>query len=310
MANKNFKQWQVLHYVWDDIDDFKNRWNTLPGIHTIQFGDGESPIDIYVNEHINSSDFKAQPVFFTGAISSRGDKKGPFFSGLGLTNNKKLPLVAIADPSLDDDVSLSLAWYTGGPNDNFTANLLATLSALQESLNRELIFIGGSGGGFAALNVASRFKGDSTALVWNPQTDLYEYAERFVKAYLRSRFNFAFATLGSPDWKQYCKSRTDSKVPTNVLRSQTLTTPRRLIYLQNSADWHRSKHLLPLWSLTTQKELQEGINSLDGNHVVFVSEFAEGHAPPPSSLIASLLEQLMDTAMNVKDLVFQYPNSK
>lgn len=304
MSNKNFRQWQVLHYTWDNIDDFKNRWSMLSGIHTIQFGDGQSPIDIYVNEHISTSDFKAQPVFFTGAISSRGEKKGPFFSGLGLTNNKKLPLVAIADPSLDDDVSLSLAWYTGGPNDNFTTNLLATLSALQESLDRELIFIGGSGGGFAALNIASNFKGDSTALVWNPQTDLYEYAERFVKAYLRSRFNFAYATLASSEWKQFCKSRTDSKVPTNVLSSETLTTPRRLIYLQNSADWHRTKHLLPLWSLTTSKELEEGINSLDDNHIVYVREFAEGHAPPPSSLIANLLEQLMNPSTTAKELVF------
>ncbi|MFD1376378.1 MULTISPECIES: hypothetical protein [unclassified Glutamicibacter] len=304
MTDKNYRQWQVLHYVWDNLSDFKNRWIMLPGIHTIQFGKDESPIDIYVNEYINASDFKAQPVFFTGAISSRGDKKGPFFSGLGLTNNKKLPLIAVADPSLDDDASLSLAWYTGGPTDNFTANLLATLTVLQESLKRELIFIGGSGGGFAALNIASRFKGDSTALVWNPQTDIYEYAERFVKAYLRSRFNFAFATLGSPDWKQFCKSRTDSKVHTHVLRSQTLTAPRRVIYLQNSADWHRSKHLKPLWSMTTQKELQEGVNSLDDNHIVFVREFAEGHAPPPSTLIGSLLEQLMDLSMNAKDLKF------
>lgn len=302
--NKNYQQWKVLHYMWDNVSDFRNRWKSLPGIHTIQFEPGESPIDIYVNEHIAATDFKVQPVFFTGAVSSRGDKKGPFFSGLGLTNNRKLPLISIADPSLDDDTSLSLAWYTGGPNDNFTKNLLTILTALQESLKRELVFIGGSGGGFAALNIASRFAGDSTALVWNPQTDIYEYAERFVKAYLRSRFNFAFATLGSPEWKEFCRSRTDAKVHTNVLNGQTLTTPRRLVYLQNSADWHRTKHLTPLWAATTEKQLQEDENSIDYNHVVFVREFADGHAPPPSTLIAGLLEQLMDPTMKVKDLAF------
>lgn len=306
MRNKNYSQWKVLHYSWDNLDDFKARWNRLPGIHTINFDEGQSPIDIYVNENVKYEGFTAQPVFFTGAVSKRENKKGPFFSGLGITHNKKIPLIAIADPCLDSDTSLSLAWYVGGPNDAFTKNLTVLLTVLQENLDRELIFVGGSGGGYAALNTASQFDGNASVLVWNPQTDIYEYAERFVKEFLRSQFNFSFAALGAPNWKEYCKIRTDSKINTNVLTAETILKPRRLVYLQNSGDWHREKHLKPLWEKVSSEPIIEGQNSLDEDRIAFVQKFAEGHAPPSSTLIADLLYQLMDTKLHVRDLAFKY----
>lgn len=302
--NKNYSQWKNLHYMWDNIKDFEERWNRLAGVHTIRFGNAQAPIDIYVNEHVDAEVHGVQPIFFTGAVSNRGDKKGPFFSGLGISNGLKLPMIAVADPSLDEDLSLSLAWYTGGPEDNFVSNLARLFEAIQRTLKRELLFVGGSGGGFAALNIGYHLDGDYSILVWNPQTDIYEYAERFVKIFLKSRFNFAHSSLTRPDWKNFCRIRTDSKIPTNVLSAETVKKPRRFVYLQNASDWHRAKHLIPLWNHVSNSVLMEGVNKLDSNRIVFIDEFAEGHAPPSSKLIGSLMSQLMRKSTIVDTLNF------
>lgn len=301
---KNYIQWKKLHYVWDSVDHFKQDWNRLPGVHTIFFEAKQSPIDIYVNDYVASDKPTVQPIFFTGAISQRNDKKGPFFSGLGITNGLKLPMIAIADPSLDDDTSLSLAWYTGGPDDNFVANLAKLLKAVQETLEREMLLIGGSGGGFAALNVGRHFDGEYSILVWNPQTDIYEYSERFTKVFLKSRFNFAHATLAGSDWKAFCKIRTDPKISTNVLSEDTIKKARRVVYLQNAGDWHRLKHLQPLWAMASNVPPTEGTNVIDQDHVVFIKEFAEGHAPPSAKLIGSLISQMMRRSATAADLDF------
>lgn len=304
MANTNYAQWKLLHYMWDSVQDFKARWNGFAGVHTIAFADNQPSIDIYVNEFVAEQKHSTQTVFFTGAVSNRNGKKGPFFSGLGICFNSKLPLIAIADPTLDNDMEIGLGWYLGGPNDSYENNLHNLLVAVQEVLSRELIFVGGSGGGFAALNFARRFSGDCSVLVWNPQTDIYEYSERFVKAFLKSRFGFAHASLAKQDWKEFCKIRTDGRISTDVLEARTLTNPRRLIYLQNKSDWHRQSHLAPLWKLHMEDPIVDGTNRIDENHLIIVDEFAEGHAPPSSKLIASILRQLMDPLKTVETIVF------
>lgn len=53
----------------------------------------------------------------------------------------------MADPSVDADVSLDLGWYIGGPKDELTENLNLLFMAIYRSLNKELLFVGGSAGG-------------------------------------------------------------------------------------------------------------------------------------------------------------------
>lgn len=302
MTNKNFAQWKKLHYLWDSLEHFKNVWDRIPGIHTIQFESGQKSLDIYVNKNIEDASHKSTPIFFSGAISNRTTQLGPFFSGLGITKNFELPLIAIADPTLDDDRSLKLGWYLGNATDNFNKNLSETLDVLQQILSTELILVGGSGGGFAALNAGLNAGVSTTTLVWNPQTDIFEYSPRFVKDYLRSQYNFSHNTLRRDDWKKYSRARTDVANRTSLVTASTLLRPRRLVYLQNADDSHRTDHLLPLWTATTNRELIEGQNMLGANHGIFIAEFASGHAPPPASLIGSVLQELMDPSIEVKGL--------
>lgn len=152
------------------------------------------------------------------------------------------------------------------------------------------------------MSAGGRFSVPSTVLAWNPQTDIYEYGEKFVKAFLQSKFNFSYSELAAVDWKERCKVVTDSKIKTDILHPNTLTNPRRVVYLQNSTDWHRARHLQPLWAQVSSTALCEGINALDSDHVVFISQFADGHNPPSTRLIGSLLSQLMKLDAKVCDL--------
>lgn len=302
MDNRNYAQWKKFHFHWDSLEHFEGMWDRLAGIHTIEFGNGEKSVDLYVNEHIKNTYYESTPVFFSGAISNRTKQLGPFFSGLGVTRKLDLPLISIADPALDDDPSLKLAWYLGGPTDNFGENLARTLDVLQRILNTELILIGGSGGGFAALSAGLKTKIPTTTFVWNPQTDIFEYSSRFVKEYLRSQFNFSHATLRRTDWKDYCRIRTDQVMRTSVVDERTLANPRRVVYLQNETDSHRVEHLEPLWNVSTGESLTVGNNLLDDNHVVFTGEFAAGHAPPSVELIGAVLGELMDTDRQIRSI--------
>lgn len=303
--NQDFRQWKTPHFVWDSIDHFKESWNFLSGVHTVFFEEHNTFIDFYINEHVSVKSHLVQPVIFTGAIHKREEKTGPFFSGLGITKSKNLPLIAIADPSIDQYENLSLAWYTGGPTDNFVSNLVTLLKVIQDITNRQLLFAGGSGGGFAALNFSQYFENECTVLIWNPQTDIFEYNEQAVKNYLRILFNFAYATLNRNDWKNYCKIRTDKVFQTNILQARGLTKPLRLVYLQNASDWHYERHLKPIWTKNTTKILSTGSNFIDNNHGVFVDEFSSGHSPVPATLITGLLEQLMQPELDISRITLK-----
>lgn len=297
--SKNHSQWKTLHYLWDSVNDFEERWNGISGLHTVLFPESNISVDFLVNDLVQNCKSDTLPVFFGGAISNRAGKSGPFFSGRNLSESFNLPMIAIADPSIDAHGELSIAWYTGAPSENLQSKLVSLLIAISRSLGRELILVGGSGGGFAALTFGHQLGERCSVLVWNPQTDIYRYSERFVKVYLRSLFGFAHSTLARTDWIDYCRPRTDRSVRTNILDAKTLRAPRRVLYLQNATDWHREAHLNPLWNATAPGAVENGKNFIDENHLVFVHELASGHEPPSTSEIGRLLVQFMNSELNI-----------
>ncbi|WP_242085932.1 hypothetical protein [Microbacterium lacticum] len=89
-----------------------------------------------------------------------------------------------ADPSLWLDDSLALAWYTGAGS----INLLSMLAERSADVARlvganRIIFTGSSGGGFAALQTSALIDA-STALVFNPQTEISRYWQTVQRKYL------------------------------------------------------------------------------------------------------------------------------
>lgn len=208
----------------------------------------------------------------------------------------------MSDPAVDNDILLKLGWYTGGKGQKFVENLLRVIEALRIRLDIEPLFCGGSGGGFAALNIASQYPHDSSVFVWNPQTDIYNYSEPFVKQYLKSQFDIDDNLLTLEDWKSQCRLITDEHVSTSVLSNIKARAPRRLAYVQNSSDWHLRRHLTPFWRCVSENQLEVGRNLVNDDYVAFIGEFAAGHAPPSKQIIGSGIHQLLVRDMKVSSL--------
>lgn len=105
-------------------------------------------------------------VCFSGAIKTREGKTGPFFSGAGLHIRSGLPLISISDPTLALSDDLCLSWYMG---DRDTVHLPQTIAAhldgIAAHLGVQLVMAGGSGGGFAILNVQQHMRHPARSLV-------------------------------------------------------------------------------------------------------------------------------------------------
>lgn len=302
MSTKNYKQWNTPHYLWDDMEHFISHWRQQEGIHTVKFGPNNYAIDFYVNEWCSQQKYTVQPIFFSAAVTKRSEKNGPFFNGIGLARRANLPLIAFSDPAIDANTDLNLAWYAGATGSGLTENLNSLITFICHQSDAEPLFIGGSGGGFAALSVARKYEKGSTVLAWNPQTDIYKYTKKSVQNYLRICFNFANSSLNRDDWISYARVRTEKESRSTINGIKTIQSIRRLIYLQNSEDWHKDKHLLPFWKSISDSPLNEGKNYYTENHLFFVSNFANGHTPPPEKLIRDLITQLMDHSLKVSSM--------
>ena len=292
VITKNYKQWKCLHYSWDSVDHFIENFSWRPGVHSVRFQDMNLEVDIMLSELRPDSSLVRLPVLFSGAISKRGTKSGPFFSGLKIARTFEFPMISIADPLLDSKPELSLGWYTGGTEDRLVEALSNLLGSISACLKVELLLAGGSGGGYAALNLSRELADRASVFVWNPQTDIYNYGERHVKEYLRQVFSFAHSTLARSDWKTYCRPRTDRIFATDVLVRDLLKAPKKLLYLQNRTDWHFETHLRPLWKLSSSADLITGLNAIDEDHVIAVHDFASGHDPLDPDLIGSVIKEL------------------
>lgn len=298
---KNYQQWNVLHYSWDSVDHFTQDFVWRPGIHTIKFGAVDFEIDILLSNCLPTVDMLRVPIIFSGALSKRGAKTGPFFSGRKISETFEVPSISVADPTLDMNPELTLGWYTGGLERDFSSALANLLSSLSETLEKELLLVGGSGGGFAALNLIRQLGNKVSVFVWNPQTDIYSYAERHVKDYLRQVYSFAYSTLSRVDWKEYCRPRTDRYFSTNVLTTDLLVQCQSTLYLQNRSDWHYESHLLPLWKLCSDRELVHGINNIDSHHTVVVHDLAKGHDPINPDIIGRIIRKLSFSPGSISD---------
>ncbi len=303
-STKDYKQWDFPHYVWGDFEHFQKIWTPLSGIHTINFGDDASRVEILLGSNFEQYSTKIQPIFFTAAVGNRENKIGPFFTGIGLANRSQIPLISVVDPSLDEDPSLNLGWYIGALNSNFRNNLNKVVTFICEYLNREPLFIGGSGGGFASLVSAAMYPHTSNVLVWNPQTDIFDYVKDPVQNFLRSRYGIGNASFARDDWKDYCRIRTDKESSTKVNGPEIVQKTRRLVYLQNTRDWHKDSHLKPLWNTLSSQPLVEGKNFFDENHLFYVKNFSKGHSAPPEPLIRELIIELMKDTATVKEILF------
>lgn len=259
-----------LHQVTDfpSVETFLESDMAPQGVLTIH--DGFVPIDVLVSPAQSDTTI----CFFHGAIEKHFML--PILSGLGISGGVNANRVFVSDPSLILDEELLLAWYAGNFYQEELQNTLTIiLRRIIEKLgSRRTVFFGGSGGGFAALYFASQFPG-STALVFNPQTNIENYEKRAIDAYVEKGFLMEPSEIAP-------LSRLPDPIVTDLCGVYSSARDVTVGYLQNLNDVnHVEQHLLPFL---------RAVNPAT-NVVLLAEGWDEGHTPPPKKLLSRILDK-------------------
>ncbi|GAA2551268.1 hypothetical protein HD598_000874 [Neomicrococcus aestuarii] len=303
-AENDYESWQVPIYEHEELAEFERLSVLACGIHRIRFNDGPS-LDVLIEGLEKLDGWKRVPVFFNGAVGNRSDKQGPFFSGRGLASSAGYGFVAISDPSTTLSKNLGLAWYAGNQFSTLEEPVLRVLKTVQRLLGLQLLLIGGSGGGFAALKFASLVGETATALAWNPQSDILKYNEDAVKKYLVAAF--PAESVSFVDEENWSDGASDF-LKRNNIRHELLTLPARpgnTVLLQNASDWHVSAHLSPLARAWEIREVLHGIHTDGKGTFVLISDFGDGHASPPAGSLQAAIVSLAKLGSSANETVLE-----
>lgn len=124
-------------------------------------------------------------VSFHGAMRLDQDEY-PRFERVNSLNKRTATFLSFADPTWYLNPSMNLSWFLGGPNwDALDPIEYVVRRALDVTGATSVVFVGGSGGGFAALRIGVRFK-TSLAYVQSPQTVVTRYLPSTVDLYFQS----------------------------------------------------------------------------------------------------------------------------
>jgi len=262
---------QVSEY--SSVTEFESS-TVCAGISTIH--SNGVPIDLLVSPGISDTTV----FFFHGAIERHFTL--PVLSGLGISGGLDANRVFVSDPSLALDDGLLLAWYAGNHRQpDLQQNLLRIFQKIVTSLqSTNVVFFGGSGGGFASLYFASFFQ-NSLALVFNPQTNIAKYSKRAVRDFVQKAFQIN-AHHENP------VSQLPSEVTSDLCEFYKTPRHAKIAYLQNLNDLtHIDSHLRPF-----TKEIHA-----DNEFFLLTELWKEGHSPPPKEL----LTQALDLAVSSND---------
>ena len=289
--------------LWASVEDFASATGWVPGVHVVLLASGLH-VDLYVGGDPSTIEpGSALPVIFSGAVSKRAGNPGPFFSGIGLGRSIDSPFVAMSDATLNTDRDLALAWYAGRRGDGLQEATLTLLSALQRRFDRELVLVGGSGGGFASLFNAARLDVPVSALVWNAQTDLLRYEPRAVAQYLTTALGVTDDVVAAMPTEDRSTALRGGGVEHQVVPDRPGRGRRRVLFLQNAGDAHVIDHAAPFVVDNGLRHVGGGRYVDDDGVLVLVSNFSDGHNPPPRDVLVEGLRALLDVSTSAADVV-------
>lgn len=214
-------------------------------VHTVPYREGKT-LDFF--SRLNKSDEIV--VTFHGA-NSRDKNRYPMFARIASLRLKAPAMMSFADPTLlaDSDRDMLLAWYLGGSGwDPLPTIISVVRNAMRKAGAKHIAFIGGSGGGYAALRASAMVPG-SLALVSDPQTNLARYIPHVVERYFRVCW---------PDWDQAALVEGFPERFDMALHYRDSSPENFVYYTQNRTDvTHVKSHLIPLQSVSGVKDLGE-----------------------------------------------------
>lgn len=272
------------------------------GLHEILV-DNDQKILCFIKNFKKISQLKKVVISFNGAVSNREKKKGPFFTFLGVAERLDIPVISFSDPSTMENEKLGLAWYAG--NQNFLdlpQKLGNIINNYCESFGILPILVGGSGGGFAVLNISRYLNVDANLFVWNPQTDINKYYKRHVESYYRCAFP-EDAKLSIQDTISLIKKKNiNFNFDVNFDR---IFLKQNLLYLQNKSDQHYEIHALPFLKKNKFNIASENIQIR--NNMYFLSpNWGDGHIEPPIYAVEYIVNELIK-GNSIENLVYNIP---
>lgn len=259
------------------------------GTNSIQFGEHPTAIHEVALSPGRSIDFYAKltpaPDLFVslhGAVPIASPRY-PHFRRVESMRNRVDALLCIADPTLrvssSDD--FRLAWYVGSEGWDPTEELAEVVrQAMRHVGASRVMFLGGSGGGFASLHLATLFPG-SMAFVQDPQVEVAKYYQPH-----RERL-FAAAW---PSWEQ---DEAFKELPHrfNMTHHYVTMNPENYIYYRQSAsdEMHLKNHAQPF-----ERAVSE-LSGAQSGHFRFIYE--EGEKPGHGKITPSEFDRHFDAAM-------------
>jgi hypothetical protein len=216
--------------------------------------------------------------FFQGAVDREKAPQLPNFTGVSLMREAKISKIYLSDPSLYLDHNLRLAWYAGHQECDVRALTNLVVQGFIDRLKpKKVIFIGGSGGGLAALWTSSFFP-ESLAIVWNPQTNIVNYSRSHVEDFSRICYGVEPEKISD-----FIEPKVSSRYAGGV--------NNYILYMQNSLDWHVQSHMKPFLA-------DIGLKTYDANCSIALSErvflykssdWGDGHTAPPLLLLKKII---------------------
>lgn len=194
----------------------------LQAVHRVPLHDGLS-LDFYAR--LNRSDELI--VTFPGAASAEKNIY-PLFARIATFRQGTGPFMAFADPTImmDKSRNMRLSWFLGGPGFDPTHAIVRAIRRAQGKTGaKHIVLVGGSGGGFAALRVASMIPG-SLAYLHEGTTNMAKSIPTSVDRY--------FDTIW-PDWN---KDQLLQAFPErfDMVRHYTSSRPENTVYMVQSED--------------------------------------------------------------------------
>lgn len=176
-------------------------------------------------------------VSLQGAVTP-GKVRYPSYWRITSMRNRVPAFLSFADPTLQlgDDELFGLAWYSGGPGWDPLPQIANIVRQAMEHVGASrVMFLGGSGGGFASLRLATFFPG-SIAFVMDPQTSVIDYNPIHQKRLMREVWS-------GQDREVVIPSHPDRFDVRHVYRTQD---PANYVYYrQSSSDSHLRVHCEP-----------------------------------------------------------------
>lgn len=188
-------------------------------------------------------------------------------------------VLSICDPTLYLDDTLTIGWYLGNKEESAIPGVVAIAERCADAIGiakGQIIYSGGSGGGFAALQAAALAK-EGKALAINPQTDLLKYVQQHLR-------NYATKASGCASLEEARSVFGDRWNAIHSLQKSCARGNRpKIVIVQNRNEWHHEKHFTPFTEAFGLN--RQDAKSINGNFMSLLYDGPHEHGPEPSEVV-------------------------